>query len=57
MGIILWFLVGVVVGAGGMFFVYKNNKDKFQAAADEMELKFKTLQQHYEDEKERMNKE
>jgi len=51
MGIILWFLVGVVVGAGGMFFVYKNNKNKFEAAASEMDLKYADLKAKYEKKK------
>ena len=49
MGIIIWFLVGVLVGAGGMFFVYKNNKDKFEAAASEMDLKYADLKAMYVD--------
>ena len=48
---LLWFVAGVVVGAGGMFFVYKNNKDKFQAAADEMDLKYADLKAKYEKKK------
>lgn len=44
----LGFVIGVVVGAGGMFLVYKNNKDKFQAAADEMDTKFADLKAKYE---------
>jgi len=31
---ILWFIGGVIVGAGGMFLVYKNNKQRFSDAAD-----------------------
>lgn len=41
---ILTFIIGVAVGAGGMFLVYKNNKDKFSAAADELDLKVKDLE-------------
>jgi len=48
---ILWFIGGVVVGAGGMFLVYKNNKDKFQAAADEMDLKYADLKAKIEKKK------
>lgn len=40
---LLWFVAGLVVGAGGMFLVYKNNKDKFKAAADELETRVSDL--------------
>lgn len=40
----LAFLAGVVVGAGGMFLVYKNNKKKFESAADELDLKVADLE-------------
>ena len=48
---ILWFLAGLIIGAGGMFFVYKNNKKKFEAAADEMDTKYADLKAYYDNKK------
>ena len=48
MGFFGGLIIGLVVGAGGMFLVYKNNKDKFKAAADEMDTKFADLKAKYE---------
>lgn len=48
MGFLGGLIIGLVVGAGGMFFVYKNNKDKFQAAADEMDIRYADLKAKHE---------
>lgn len=54
MEFIIGMLVGAVVGAGGMFLVYKNNKKLFSEAADKLEWKVKDLEAKL---REKMNKE
>ena len=44
MSIVYAFLVGSVIGAIVMIFVYKNNVTKIKALAEEAELKYKKLE-------------
>lgn len=39
----VWFLLGVIVGAGVMLFVYKNNKDKMTKFAEGLEREVQEL--------------
>jgi len=39
----VWFLLGVVLGAGVMMFVYKNNKDKITKFAEGLEREVQDL--------------
>jgi len=43
----LGILIGAVIGAGGMFFVVKNNKKQFEAAAAEMDAKHEALKARF----------
>ena len=44
MDFIYGLLVGAIIGAGVMVFVYKNNVNKLTALAEEAELKYKKLE-------------
>jgi uncharacterized membrane-anchored protein YhcB (DUF1043 family) len=43
MGFIIGMLVGVVIGAGGMTLVYRNNKKVFEETLEKAEKKYDEL--------------